>query len=354
MTTHEYHHQTVMLEPVVAALAVRAGGNYLDLTCGRGGHSAALLALGNRRMRVFAMDRDRTAVAAVAARFREDARFRVRHGRFSEVGAYALEQSLSGKVDGILLDLGISSPQIDDPERGFSFLRDGPLDMRMDQAGGETVAEWLHRVEPGELARVLWQFGEERWAKKIAAAIDRQRRRAPITRTTQLTELIEAVVPIRERKKNPATRTFQALRIYINDELGELAATLPQLPELLRPGGRLVVLSFHSLEDRMVKQFMAGLCQRRQAPPDAPLRDWELGEASFIKIRQRKKPLTAEVDSNPRSRSAILRVVEKAVLPVGERAAGQEGASRDGQFHHGLKAAGHAQGLPGYFAWSLA
>lgn len=300
-----------MLKAVLDALSVRPGGIYLDLTCGRGGHSAAILDRGDEKTRVFAMDRDLTAVEYLQEKFATDARFLVRQGRFSAIEDFVQEQNIAGRVDGVLLDLGFSSPQIDDPLRGFSFMREGPLDMRMDQGSGQTLEDWLATVSRDELAKVIREYGEERWAKRIATAIDDQRQQGQITTTTQLAKLVEGAVLDPKRKKNPATRTFQALRIHINQELQELERVLPLLPSLLRSGGRIVVLSFHSLEDRIVKRFMAGLCQRAELPLDLPVRDWELGEASFKKIRVSKKAGAEEVAANPRSRSAILRVVEK-------------------------------------------
>ncbi|MBM5813075.1 MAG: 16S rRNA (cytosine(1402)-N(4))-methyltransferase RsmH, partial [Gammaproteobacteria bacterium] len=245
-------HAPVLLEAALAALAVRPDGRYVDATFGRGGHAAAILARLGDRGTLLAIDRDPDAAAAARARFGADPRVTLRQGPFSGLAGLAGPQP----VDGILFDLGVSSPQLDDARRGFSFLRDGPLDMRMDPAAGESAAAWLARAGERELATVLARYGEERHARRIARALVLARAGTRLASTAQLAALVAAAVPGREPGRHPATRTFQALRIRVNDELGELTRALPPAVELLAPGGRLVVISFHSLEDRIVKRFL--------------------------------------------------------------------------------------------------
>jgi len=297
-------HTTVLLKEAVEALlpdASRAAGTYVDATFGRGGHSRAILERLAPAGRLIAYDKDAEAVAE-AARI-EDARFSIRHQGFKDVGELP-----PASVAGLLMDLGISSPQIDNPARGFSFRFDGPLDMRMDTTRGESVAEWLATAEPQQIAEVIRDYGEERFAVQIAKAIAaRRQERGPISTTAELAELVAGAVKTREPGQNPATRTFQALRIFINAELEELQQALEASLTVLQPQGRLAVISFHSLEDRIVKQFIAKHSREvydRRAPFAAP-------KAMKLKALGRVKPSKAEVDGNPRARSAILRVAER-------------------------------------------
>lgn len=303
----EQGHEPVLRDAVIEALA-GAGENrrYIDGTFGRGGHSRELLGRLPPEARLLVMDRDPQAITAARALAAEDVRVSVAAGPFSGWPAAAREQGWEA-IDGLLLDLGVSSPQLDDPARGFSFRRDGPLDMRMGETG-PTAADWLATVEEAELARVLREFGEERFHRRIARAIVTARAQQPITRTGQLAALVAAAVPAREPGKDPATRTFQAIRIRLNDELGELDRALAPLPDWLAPHGRCAIISFHSLEDRRVKRFLRDHSRDDPAsarlpvqPPPPPLR--LLGKA--------RRPDAAEQAANPRSRSAVLRLAER-------------------------------------------
>ncbi|QLH41543.1 MAG: 16S rRNA (cytosine(1402)-N(4))-methyltransferase RsmH [Coxiellaceae bacterium] len=306
-------HQPVLFAEVIAQLAIKPDGIYVDATFGRGGHARAILAQLGPSGRLLAIDRDPEAVAAAAVDpVFQDPRFVIRQGSFAMLAEFVRQQGVEGKVDGILFDLGVSSPQLDDPKRGFSFQQDSPLDMRMDPTSGVSAAEWLNKVDETELANVLYEYGEERFSRRIARRIVEARQAAPITTTKQLVEIIIAAQPHRERHKHPATRSFQAIRIFINQELTALRVALDQAVAVLAKGGRLLVISFHSLEDRIVKQFMRrmshGLDEWAKLPvlpPDfiTPLR--VLGKAV--------KPGPAELATNPRARSAILRVAEKIV-----------------------------------------
>ncbi|MBU6248612.1 MAG: 16S rRNA (cytosine(1402)-N(4))-methyltransferase RsmH [Xanthomonadaceae bacterium] len=299
-------HIPVMLDEAVEGLAVKAGGRYLDGTFGRGGHARAVLSRLGPDARLLLMDRDPQAIAAARVAFADDPRVAIRHDNFSALADW--EETAAG-LDGVLLDLGVSSPQLDDAARGFSFMADAPLDMRMDPTRGESAAEFLARADEREIADVLWQFGEERQARRIARAIVADREATPFTRTGQLAALIERIVGRREPGKHPATRSFQALRIHVNGELESLQRGLEAALERLNVGGRLSIISFHSLEDRAVKLFIrdhAGRVQgsRRGPPvPAAPARLAAVGKAQF--------PTAAEQAANPRSRSAVLRVAEK-------------------------------------------
>lgn len=296
-------HRPVMLDEALAGLAPRLGGIYLDGTFGRGGHSKAILdAIGDSGF-LHAMDQDPSAIAAAHERFAGRANFRIHHRNFGELGQLARELDLIGRIDGILLDLGVSSPQFDDADRGFSFLRDGPLDMRMNTAAGEPASEWLARAKDNEIADVLYQYGEERASRRIARRIVEARTQAPITRTTQLAEIIARAMPGPRQKIHPATRSFQAIRIYINRELDVLPQALVAAAEVLAPGGRLAVISFHSLEDRIVKRFIreaSGVRREARQQPGPELRRVS-----------REFPSDAECEVNPRARSAVLRVAEK-------------------------------------------
>jgi 16S rRNA (cytosine1402-N4)-methyltransferase len=296
-------HQTVLLNEAVQALAIQPDGHYVDATFGRGGHSRLVLEQLGPQGRLTAFDKDPQAVAAAEALAASDGRFAIRHQGFCH-----LEELGPGSVDGVLMDLGVSSPQIDDPERGFSFRHDGPLDMRMDTTRGQSVAQWLETADVTTLSEVIREYGEERFAQQIAKAIDRRRQeRGPFRTTRELAEVVAGAVKTREPGKDPATRTFQAFRIFINAELEELQQALAASLRVLRPGGQLVVISFHSLEDRIVKQFMAGHSKTvvdRRVP---------FAEPAPMALRNvyRVKPSEAEIAANPRSRSAVMRVAER-------------------------------------------
>ncbi|HLV19130.1 MAG TPA: 16S rRNA (cytosine(1402)-N(4))-methyltransferase RsmH [Pseudomonas sp.] len=310
--TSSFRHITVLLEEAVEALNVRPGGCYLDGTFGRGGHSRRILDHLGPEGRLLGFDKDPQAIATGQALAAEDPRFAIVQRSFAEMGEAVAEQGLSGAIGGVLLDLGVSSPQLDDPQRGFSFLNDGPLDMRMNPETGISAAEWIASADEEEIARVFKDYGEERFARRMARAIVQRRAQAPFTRTADLASVISEANPAWEKGKHPATRAFQGLRIHINNELGDLEKGLQAALEVLEVGGRLVVISFHSLEDRIVKQFM-----RRQArgeadnlPRDLPI----IPKAFEPRLKLLGKPRyasEAEVKANPRARSAVMRVAEK-------------------------------------------
>ena len=301
-------HTAVLLEQAVDGLKVRSDGCYVDCTFGRGGHSRLILARLGSAGRLIALDRDPQAVAAGGEI--DDGRFRMLHGRFSRLTELAALAGVT-RVDGILLDLGMSSPQLDDPARGFSFRFDAPLDMRMDAGGGVTAAEWLAHAAETEIREVIRNHGEERFAKQIAAAIVAARARGPVGTTRQLAALVAEAVPTREPHQDPATRTFQALRIHLNQELEELSLALPQCLQLLKPAGRLVVISFHSLEDRIVKRFMRDNARPDPLPRRLPLRAHELPQPKVKLLGRALRPSAAEIATNPRSRSAVMRIAER-------------------------------------------
>ena len=301
-------HVTVLLEDAVDALAIKADGVYIDATFGRGGHSRRILSVLNEKGRLVAVDRDPQAIAAGAAI--DDPRFLLVHRAFGELGAAAAEAGVSD-VDGILFDVGVSSPQIDDGERGFSFRYDAPLDMRMDTTQGETAAEWLARAEIRDITEVIRNYGEERFAFQIAKKVVAARGEQPIVTTGQFAALVRETVRTREPGQDPATRSFQALRIHINQELRQLEIALPQALDLLKPGGRLVVISFHSLEDRIVKNFMREQSVADDLPKGLPLRADQLPKPKLRLVGKMHKPSAAEVAANPRARSAVMRVAEK-------------------------------------------
>jgi 16S rRNA (cytosine1402-N4)-methyltransferase len=303
-------HVPVLLEPVLDGLNIRADGCYIDGTFGRGGHSRAILERLGPAGRLLAIDRDPQAIAGVGSALQSDSRFTLVKGEFRELKEHAIERKLLGKVDGLLLDLGVSSPQLDEAARGFSFQADGPLDMRMDPSGGISAASWLEKVGERELKKVLSQLGEERFAGRIARAIVAARAEQPLRTTRELADLVKAVVPARGQRKNPATRTFQAIRIFINQELEQLEAALHASLELLCPGGRLCVISFHSLEDRRVKRFMRDASLEPEQYRGLP----EIPQEYRPRMRRIGKVVTAsaeEVAANVRSRSARLRIAER-------------------------------------------
>jgi len=305
----EDEHIPVLAAETLQALRLEPDGYYVDATFGRGGHTALLLAALGRQGRVLALDRDPQAIAAGRARFAGEPRLTLQHASFAELGARVPAASEGRPCRGILLDLGVSSPQLDDPERGFSFRADGPLDMRMDPTHGEPVSALLAREGFEELREVISTLGEERFANRVARAIVEARELQPLTRTAELADLVARAVRTREPGKHPATRTFQALRIWVNDELGQLTAALNGALEALAPGGRLAVISFHSLEDRMVKRFIQGVTEIDPELARLPI----VPAAQEPRMRKLAKirPQPEETARNPRSRSAMLRVAEK-------------------------------------------
>ncbi|MDG2943595.1 16S rRNA (cytosine(1402)-N(4))-methyltransferase RsmH [Exercitatus varius] len=309
-------HATVLLHEAVQGLALKDQGIYIDATFGRGGHSRLILSKLSPNGRLIGVDRDPRAVAE--AKKIQDSRFQIEHNSFSAIPEICEKYGLIGKIDGILLDLGVSSPQLDDAERGFSFMKDGPLDMRMDTTKGLSAAEWLAQVNEDDLAWVLKTFGEERFAKRIAAAIVNYNKSAVekneeiLHRTLQLAELISNAVPFKDKHKHPATRSFQAIRIFINSELEELESVLQSALTVLAPQGRLSVISFHSLEDRMVKRFMRKQSRGEQLPKGLPLREDQIQRHCTLRtIGKSIRPGEREIAMNPRSRSAVLRIAEK-------------------------------------------
>ncbi|MEW6314101.1 MAG: 16S rRNA (cytosine(1402)-N(4))-methyltransferase RsmH [Pseudomonadota bacterium] len=301
-------HVTVLLQEAVDALAIKADGVYVDGTYGRGGHSRLILERLGPQGRLIALDRDPQAVAAAGEV--GDARFRMAHASFAQLKAVLRELGVT-QVGGILLDLGLSSPQIDEAERGFSFRFDAPLDMRMDTSRGITAARWLATASEQQIGEVIKNYGEERFAKQIARAVVAARAGGAVATTRQLAEIVAKAVRTREPGQDPATRTFQALRIYLNQELEELSLVLPQALDLLSAGGRLAVISFHSLEDRIVKRFMRDAAHPDTLPERLPLRAAELPQPRLHIVGKPVRPSAQEVAGNPRARSAVLRVAEK-------------------------------------------
>ncbi len=302
-------HITVLLKEAVEALAIKPDGIYVDGTFGRGGHSRAVLAQLGPQGRLIAFDRDPKAVAA--GREIADPRFELVHAPFSEF-AEALAERGVVRVDGVLLDLGVSSPQLDEAERGMSFRFDAPLDMRMDTTRGMTAAAWLAEAPVADITRVLREYGEERFAYEIAKAIVAARAGGHVATTGQLAAIVEETVWKREPGQHPATRTFQALRIFVNQELEELSLVLPQVVAALAAGGRLVVISFHSLEDRIVKRFMRDESRPPQLPARLPVRAADLPKPRLVLVGKQVRPSDEEVAANPRSRSAVMRIAERA------------------------------------------
>lgn len=309
-------HITVLLNEAVDGLMLKENGIYIDGTFGRGGHSRLILSKLSDNGRLIAIDRDLQAIRAAQAI--QDKRFHIEHNSFSAIPEICTQLNLVGKIDGILLDLGVSSPQLDDAERGFSFMKDGPLDMRMDTSQGISATEWLQQVSEQDLAWVLKTFGEERFAKRIAQAIVQYNKSAvqngtdPLIRTLQLAELIAQSVPFKDKHKHSATRSFQAIRIYINAELDELERVLQGALSVLAPQGRLSVISFHSLEDRMVKHFMRKQSKGESLPKGLPLREDQINKNQTLKVIGKAiMPTEEEMQANPRSRSAVLRVAER-------------------------------------------
>ncbi len=304
-------HITVLLHEAVDALEIKPDGIYVDGTFGYGGHSRLILERLGKNGRLIAFDKDLSAVTE--GRIIKDAGFHIVHSRFSRIQEELQKLGVS-RVDGVLLDLGVSSPQLEDASRGFSFRLNGPLDMRMDTSQGQTATEWIASVSEAQLGEVIKNYGEERFAKRIARAVVATRSRQPIVTTLQLAEIVATAVRSRKQNQNPATRTFQAIRIYLNQELEELSLSLPQCVELLNPGGRLVIISFHSLEDRIVKRFMRAAANPDLLPRRLPIRNKEMQNFSPQKLRlvgKAVRPRENEVVVNPRARSAVMRVAKR-------------------------------------------
>lgn len=302
-------HQPVLLEEAVEALQIKPDGIYLDGTFGRGGHSRAVLARLTEQGRLLSLDRDPDAVAAGAELAKEDSRFCIDQGNYADMERHVLAWGLEEGLDGILLDIGVSSPQLDDPDRGFSFMEDGPLDMRMNPNEGVSAAEWLNEASEREMARVFWEYGEERFARRIARSIVMTRQQKRLETTAQLAQLIEGTVGRREKNKHPATRCFQAIRIHVNNELANLKEGLAAAIRWLRPGGRLVVISFHSLEDRLVKRTFREAARPgvvRRNIPEHPAH-----KPTIKTVGKAIRPSERELSANPRARSAVMRIAEK-------------------------------------------
>ncbi len=311
MTAPDGLHVTVLLAEAVDGLAIRPAGVYVDGTFGRGGHSRAILERLGPQGRLIALDRDPAAV--IAGRGLDDARLTLVHAPFARLAEVLAEQGVE-RVDGVLLDLGVSSPQLDDPARGMSFRFDAPLDMRMDTTGGQTAAEWLATAEEQEIAEVIRNYGEERFAHAVAKAVVAARSgpdRQPLSTTGQFAALVAKAVRTREPGQHPATRSFQAVRIHVNQELEELSRVLPQCVEHLAAGGRVVVISFHSLEDRIVKRFLRDQSRPPQVPRGLPVRDADLPRPPLRLVGKAVRPSEAEIAANPRARSAMMRVAER-------------------------------------------
>lgn len=307
----DLEHEPVMRDEVLDALRVKTDGIYVDGTYGRGGHAQGVVERLGQHGHLLILDRDPQAIAVAQRHYAADPRVEIAHHCFGDLASPVRARGWDGHVDGIVLDLGVSSPQLDDPSRGFSFRADGPLDMRMDPGVGISAAAWLAQAAEEDIADVLWRFGEERFSRRIARAIVSARESCPLTRTGELAALIAAAVPSRERHKDPATRSFQALRLFVNDELGELERGLMSALAVLAPGGRLVVLSFHSLEDRIVKRFMRDHARGVQLPVGVPVTGHGRSGVSLHIVAKARKATPEEVAGNPRARSAVLRVAER-------------------------------------------
>lgn len=309
--TDSFSHQAVLLHESIEGLRIKPDGIYLDATFGRGGHSRHILQALSAQGRLIALDRDSAAIAA-ASSLSEDSRFSIHHTAFSQLEEVLEKLGVHGKVDGILMDLGVSSPQLDDAARGFSFMREGPLDMRMDTSKGESAAQWLAVADEQDITQVIKEFGEEKFGKRIAHAIVNTRQITPITTTAQLAKIIDEAVPVKDKFKHPATRSFQAIRIYINSELDEIRQGLKAALSSLVGGGRLAVISFHSLEDRLVKRFIREQSRGLQVPAGFPMTQAQIDVGKAMKpVSKAIKPSAAELQHNVRARSSVLRVAEK-------------------------------------------
>ena len=312
MSASVFSHAPVLHSEVIAQLNIRSDGLYVDGTYGRGGHAQSILDQLGENGRLIVMDKDPVAIESARQSMSHDLRVTIVQDDFSHMAALLAELQLSEKVDGVLLDLGVSSPQLDDASRGFSFQKNGPLDMRMNPDQGESAAEWLRYADEKDIAKVLWELGEERYSRRIAKKIVETRDQQPIEDTASLSVLIASCVPQRDQKKHPATRSFQAIRIHINRELDRIVEVLDSIFDVLSVGGRLLVISFHSLEDRLVKRFIKTQSSKPKVPRGMPIRESEL--VSNIRLKAVGKAIkagTAELAVNPRARSAVLRVAER-------------------------------------------
>lgn len=305
-----FEHKPVLLAEAVTALAIKADGIYVDGTFGRGGHSRQILQQLSADGRLIAFDKDPQAIATAAEKFADEPRFSIYHGSFAQLEEHLSAQGLCGQIDGILLDLGVSSPQLDDPQRGFSFQRSGPLDMRMNDQQGMSAAQWLNKAKEADIANVIYEFGEERYSRRIAKAIVLARDNEVLNDTRQLAEIVKQAHPRWEKKKHPATRSFQGIRIYINNELGDLDDCLQQSYRCLKKDGHLAVISFHSLEDRRVKRFFRLMAEGDKLPPDLPVMEAAVNRKMKL-VGKRIKAGKQELADNPRARSAVLRVASK-------------------------------------------
>jgi len=305
-------HAPVLHDEAIAALEIKPDGRYVDGTYGRGGHAASILAALGAQGRLIVMDRDPEAIADAQRSFGDDSRVTIIHDDYANMQTQMAGLELLEQIDGILLDLGVSSPQLDDARRGFSFQRNGPLDMRMNPQHGESAAQWLARADEAEIARVLWEYGEERQSRRIAKKIVEVRQSRTIDDTASLAGLISEILPRPKNHRHPATRSFQAIRIHINQELAQIEGLLETVFDILKVGGRLLVISFHSLEDRLVKRFFKSQSTRRKIPRGLPLRDSEIESGIRLKVTVKAiRAGAAELASNPRARSAVLRVAER-------------------------------------------
>jgi len=311
VNANTFTHTSVLLQESVSAMAIREDGIYVDATFGRGGHSRLILQQLGEAGRLLAFDRDPSAIEA-AKQFADDSRFEIIHSPFSAMEEELQSRGLKGQINGVLMDLGVSSPQLDNAERGFSFMKDGPLDMRMDNSNGSSAAEWLAVADEDEIAQVIKRYGEEKFGKRIAHAIVQQRTVEPLTTTLQLAKLIDQAVPVKDKFKHPATRAFQGIRIFINDEMGEIEKGLQAAVNVAAPEGRIAVISFHSLEDRIVKRFMRSLSKGKDVPAGLPIPQHEIDASKQLRlIGKAIKPSGAELEDNIRARSSVLRVAEK-------------------------------------------
>ena len=310
MAAEDFTHDTVLLTETVDGVVIDPDGFYVDCTFGRGGHTQEALGRLSEKGRVLAIDKDPQAIAEGQKKFGSDPRFILCHGSFAEIRELVEREFGETKVTGVLMDLGVSSPQLDDQERGFSFMRDGPLDMRMDNSKGQSAADWLATAKEEDITHVIKKLGEEKFGKRIARKIVERREQQPILRTLELAKLIDEAIPVKEKHKHPATRSFQAIRIYVNRELDDLESCLDQALEVLKPQGRLGVISFHSLEDRIVKRFIQKHEKGGDFPPDLPITADQMNKR-MKRVGKPIKASAAEVEGNVRARSAILRIAEK-------------------------------------------
>ncbi|MGK0495994.1 16S rRNA (cytosine(1402)-N(4))-methyltransferase RsmH [Neptuniibacter pectenicola] len=309
--SQEFKHITVLLQEAVDALVQDASGFYVDGTFGRGGHSALVLEQLAETGELLGIDKDPQAIAHANERFADEPRFSIAHGSFAQLEQFVTDRGMAGKVDGVLLDLGVSSPQLDDASRGFSFMNDGPLDMRMDTSSGESAAEWIARADETEIADVIYTYGEEKFSRRMAKAIVAKRQETPITTTAQLSKIIAEANPAWEKGKNPATRAFQGIRIHINKELDDLESCLDQALDMLKIGGRLVVISFHSLEDRIVKRFIRKHVKGDEHLPRGIPFTNDMLEIRLRSVSKAVKASDNETQDNVRARSAVMRIAEK-------------------------------------------